>query len=85
MMKNILTFYKKSAPIPMLEISEEMQSKLYRKWRWSCFLSGTIGYSLYYVCRTTLNVVKKPILENGTLDAVQLGIIGSALLFSYAL
>ncbi len=69
----------------MLEISEEMQSKLYRKWRWSCFLSATIGYSLYYVCRTTLNVVKKPILENGTLDAVQLGIIGSALLFSYAL
>jgi OPA family sugar phosphate sensor protein UhpC-like MFS transporter len=32
-----------------------------------------------------LNVVKKPILESGALDAHQLGIIGSVLLFSYAI
>lgn len=83
-MKNIIAFYKKSAPAPMLDIPEEAQQKLYKKWRWSCFLAGTVGYSLYYVCRTTLNVVKKPVLESGTLDAVQLGIIGSALLFAYA-
>lgn len=32
-----------------------------------------------------MNVVKKPILESGALDAHQLGIIGSVLLFSYAI
>ena len=30
-------------------------------------------------------MVKKPILESGALDATQLGIIGSALLFAYAI
>ena len=47
------------------------------------FLAGTIGYSLYYVCRTSLNVVKKPILDSGmptmllfTLFAIMWGING---------
>ncbi len=43
-----------------------------------------VGYSLYYVCRTTLNVVKKPIIDSHALDAQQLGIISSVLLFAYA-
>ena len=59
--------------------------KLYRKLRFQSFIAGTVGYSLYYVCRTSLNVVKKPILESGALDATQLGIIGSALLFALSL
>jgi OPA family sugar phosphate sensor protein UhpC-like MFS transporter len=37
------------------------------------------------VARTSLNVVKKPILDSGVLDAHQLGMIGSALLFTYAI
>ena len=49
------------------------------------FIAGTLGYSLYYVCRTSINVMKKPILDSGMLDAKQLGIIGSALLFAYAI
>ena len=48
------------------------------------FVSATLGYSLYYVCRTSLNVMKKPVLDSGSLDASQLGVIGSALLFAYA-
>lgn len=39
---------------------------------------------MYYVCRTSLNVVKKPIMDSGFLDATQLGVISSALLFTYA-
>lgn len=58
--------------------------RFYKKLRWQSFIAGTVGYSLYYVCRTSLNVVKKPILESGALDAAQLGVIGSALLFAYA-
>ena len=67
-----------------LEISDEAKDKLYKKLRFQAFLAGTIGYSLYYVCRTSLNVVKKPILDSGMLDASQLGLIGSVLLFAYA-
>lgn len=85
MLKKIISFYKTSSPSAPFSGDEEEQNKYYNKLKWSSFLAGTIGYSLYYVCRTSLNVVKKPILESGTLDAHQLGIIGSILLFSYAI
>lgn len=57
----------------------------YKKLQWSSFLAVTIGYSMYYVCRTSLNVVKKPIIDAGILDASALGVISSALLFTYAI
>ena len=43
------------------------------------FLSATIGYGTYYVCRLSLNVIKKPIVDNGVFSETELGIIGSVL------
>jgi len=83
--KKIAEFYNISPSRPLSSESQEVKDKQYRKLRWSSFLAATIGYSLYYVCRTSLNVVKKPIIESGILDAEQLGYIGSALLFAYAI
>ncbi len=85
MLKKIFSFYKKSSPSEPYSGDEASQQKYYNRLRWSSFLSGTVGYSLYYVCRTSLNVVKKPIMDSGVLGARELGIIGSALLFSYAI
>lgn len=85
MLKKIISFYKISSPAEPFDGTEDEQQKYYKKLCLSSFFAGTIGYSLYYVCRTSLNVVKKPILESGTLDAHQLGIIGSVLLFTYAI
>lgn len=86
MLKQLVSFFKTSAPAEQpFQGDTAAQNKYYNKLRWSSFLAGTIGYSLYYVARTSLNVVKKPILESGALDAQQLGIIGSALLFTYAI
>lgn len=48
------------------------------------FLAATLGYSLYYVCRLTLSVVKSPLIGEGVLSEMQVGIIGSALFYSYA-
>lgn len=84
MFAKIRRFYAISAPASRGELSDDDRSRLYRKLSWQSFLAGTFGYSLYYVCRTSLNVMKKPILDSGLLDATQLGIIGSALLFAYA-
>ena len=47
-------------------------------------LSATLGYGMYYVCRLSLNVVKKPIVEEGIFSETELGIIGSVLFFTYA-
>ena len=82
---NILSFFRKSAPSAPFTGDDAARMKLYKKLRFQSFIAGTVGYSLYYVCRTSLNVVKKPILESEALDATQLGIIGSALLFAYAI
>jgi len=85
MIKKILNFYKMSIPSKPFEGDEKEQEKYYKKLRISSFIAATIGYSLYYVCRTSLNVVKEPILGSGVLNATQLGIIGSSLLFAYAI
>lgn len=82
---SILSYFRKSEPSAPFAGDDEARMRLYRKLRLQSFIAGTVGYSLYYVCRTSLNVVKQPILESGALDASQLGLIGSALLFAYAI
>ncbi len=79
-------FYGISAPAPLrTDLDEQGQKKFHHSLAFQSFVAGTLGYSLYYVCRTSLNVMKKPILDSGMLDATQLGVIGSALLFAYAI
>lgn len=81
----IKSFYRISKPSKVMVEEEAQQQRKFRIFGFQSFLAGTIGYSLYYVCRTSLNVVKKPIIDNGMLDASQLGLIGSVLLFAYAI
>lgn len=64
--------------------AEQIEST-YKSLRNRTFWGATVAYSLYYVCRMTLSVVKQPLIDGGVLTAGQLGLIGSALLFVYAL
>ena len=56
----------------------------YKRLRTRTFWGVTVAYTLYYVCRMTLGVVKQPLIDGGVLTAGQLGIIGSAFYFVYA-
>ena len=56
----------------------------YRRLRRRTFWGVTVAYTLYYVCRMTLGVVKQPLIDGGVLTAGQLGVIGSAFYFVYA-
>ena len=78
-----LNFFKMSGPSEK-KVPVEQQDKVYKSLRFQTFVAGTIGYSLYYVCRTGLNVVKGPIIQDGFLTATQLGAISSCLLYAYA-
>jgi len=80
----MLNYYKKSKPVQS-NLEEFENSKQYTKLKWQVFTAATLGYGIYYVCRLSLNVVKKPIVDSGLLTESQLGIIGSALFFSYAI
>ena len=79
----MIQYFKKSIPVPVQGTAAEQQ-KSYKRLKWQVFISATLGYGLYYVCRLSLNVVKKPIVDSGLLTELELGIIGSALFFSYA-
>ena len=84
MLKHIIDFYRVSPAAPCKgELLSEQQRRL-KRLQWSTFLSATAGYGLYYVCRLSLNVVKKPIVEEGIFSETELGIIGSVLFFTYA-
>lgn len=85
MFKQLIDFYRISPPKPLLEGSEAQLHKRYKYLQWSTFLSATLGYGLYYVCRLSLNVVKKPIVDEGIFSETELGIIGSVLFFTYAI
>ena len=85
MFKKIIDFYKVSEPVACENMSEEESAKKLKRLQWATFLSATIGYGTYYVCRLSLNVIKKPIVDNGVFSETELGIIGSVLFFTYAI
>ena len=93
MLKQLINFYKVSSPRPCngealsSSGSQHLHSDARRlKYlKWSTFLSATFGYGMYYVCRLSLNVVKKPIVDEGIFSETELGIIGSVLFFTYAI
>lgn len=81
---NLKQFFSVSSPSEPLTDQKEIDSK-YKRLRWQVFLSATLGYGLYYVCRLSLNVIKKPIVDAGVLSETELGIIGSGLFITYAI
>jgi MFS transporter, OPA family, sugar phosphate sensor protein UhpC len=83
MFRYLFNFFQPD-PATQLENEKEKIDKNYKKYRWAVFLSSTIGYGIYYICRLSINVIKKPIIDQNLLTETQLGIIGSALFFSYA-
>ncbi len=56
----------------------------YERLRGRTFWGVIAAYCLYYVCRMTLSVIKQPIVDAGILSPAQIGAIGSAMLFVYA-
>lgn len=78
-LSRITNFYRISAPAESASTSDN-----FKKLRWATFLSATLGYAIYYVCRLSMNIVRKPIVDDGIFTETELGIIGSCLFFVYA-
>lgn len=81
---SLYSYYRVSKPSPE-KVPEGEVRGTYRRLRNRTFWGATASYALYYVCRTTLGVVKQPLIDGGVLSAGQLGLIGSAMLFVYAI
>ena len=80
----LYSFYRISKPSAKT-VQPEKVDETYKSLRRRTFWGATIAYSLYYVCRLSINVVKQPLIDEKVLTEGELGIIGSALLFVYAI
>lgn len=80
MLRKILNFFRISEPNYNSGIPESSFNRI----RLTTFFTATCGYALYYVCRLSMNIVRKPIVDDGVFTETQLGIIGSCLFFVYA-
>ncbi|WCL53282.1 MFS transporter [Gimibacter soli] len=58
---------------------------LYKRHRLRVMLAITLGYGIIYTCRLALGLVKKPLIDNGIFTPDDLGLIGSALFYAYAI
>ena len=67
------------------KVALEQVDSVYHKLRARTFWGATIAYSLFYVCRMSLSIVKQPMIDEGVLTASELGLVGSAMLFIYAI
>ena len=80
---SLYSYFRISKPSAS-KVPEQQVDATYRRLRNRTFWGVTVAYTLYYVCRMTLGVVKQPLIDGGILTAGQLGIIGSAFYFVYA-
>lgn len=56
----------------------------FRRYRMRIIVAITLAYAVSYTCRLAINVVKKPLIDNGVFTPLELGMIGSALFYTYA-
>ena len=57
----------------------------YRRLRRRTIVTITLAYAISYMCRLAINVVKKPLIDGGVFTPLELGMIGSALFYTYAI
>ena len=79
----LYSFYRISKP-SVEKVPQDRVDQTYRSLRRKTFWGVTVAYSLYYVCRTSISLFKKPLIDEGVLTEGQLGLVGAAFLFVYA-
>jgi OPA family sugar phosphate sensor protein UhpC-like MFS transporter len=83
-MSSLLRFFATGPDQPQLTDAATIDT-LYRRHRLRVMLAITAGYGVIYTCRLALGVVKKPLIDAGIFGPAELGLIGSALFYSYAI
>lgn len=79
----ILRYFAAGDAKPLIQ-DPKLIDRLFTRNRIAVMSSITLGYGIAYTCRLGLSVVKKPLIDGGIFSAEQLGIIGSAIFYSYA-
>ena len=83
-MNGLLRAFATGSDRPLIADRQRIDT-LFRSYRIRVMLAITVGYAFAYTCRLALSVVKKPLIDEGIFSPTDLGLIGSALLYTYAL
>ena len=81
---SLFSFYRISKPSAET-VAEEKIGSTYKTLRNQTFWGITIAYSLFYLCRLSMGVVKKPLIDEGLFTPSTLGVVTSAFYFVYAI
>ena len=81
---NILDFFKAGVDQPIINDVDQIKSK-YSKYRKEILVTIITLYGWGYTCRLALSVVKKPLIDGGLFSIIDLGLVGSAYFYGYAL
>ncbi|MGL5665097.1 MAG: MFS transporter, partial [Shewanella sp.] len=81
----IKKFFQTGADRPIMDETPEKIRSIYKKYQWQVFIGLVFGYAMFYVVRMALSVVKKPMLDSGIVTIEELGLMGSAFFFTYAI
>ena len=81
---SLYTFYRISKP-SQERVPDHKTEEVYKALRSRTFWGATSAYSLFYLCRLSMGVVKKPLIDDGVFSATELGVIASAFYFVYAI
>ena len=82
-MRSLLAAFTAGPAAPPISDAGRVDA-LFRRHRLRVLAAITFGYALAYTCRLALSVVKKPLIDEGIFSPQDLGLIGSALFYSYA-
>ena len=80
----LFRFFASAPIVPRIEDPARID-ELYRRNRIRVMLAITFGYAFIYMCRLAIGVVKKPLIDGGIFTPTELGTIGSALFYTYAI
>ena len=81
---SLYSLYRVSKPSG-IEVPKDEVKETYKRLRNRTFWGVTAAYSLFYLCRLSMGVVKKPLIDDGLFSASELGVIASAFYFVYAI
>ncbi|MBV7262795.1 MFS transporter [Photobacterium sp. WH24] len=81
----MISLLKTRADAEQINAEPMTLKSIYKRYQWQVFIGLVFGYAFFYVVRMSLGVVKKPMLDAGIVTTTELGLMGSAFFFTYAI
>ena len=80
----MFNWWKTREDKPLFSQDPKEIARTYNRKRRMVLVTITMGTAMYYICRLSHSVAKKPMIDSGMVNAYQLGVMGSAFFFVYA-